>query len=152
MVPASSYPDLVAEVIDVAVDDEAPDLRKPDEDWPGRPSTATVIRIRVRNSGPATVERVRLKLSYFEAGDEAAAGPTGPPRDSVAEWILDMPRREWNPYQLPEPPEAVCDPADPLGPGQSYEFALVHYDGGPHDWAGSLEATSVEVVALKLRP
>jgi hypothetical protein len=97
------------------------------------------------------VERARLKLQYFDVGAADAGGSSLSRRDLVAEWILDMPRREWNPYQLPEPPDAVCDPADPLQPGQSYEFALVHYYGGPHNWSGRLDATSVEIVELKLR-
>ena len=97
------------------------------------------------------VERVRLKLQYFETGDEATGGPAGPQREPVAEWILDMPRREWNPYELPGPPDAACDPADPLPPGQAYEFTLVHYDGGPRGWVGRRAAVSVEVCELKLR-
>lgn len=151
MVPASEYPGLVAEIIGVAVNRDVPDLRKPDDDGAGQPPVATVVRIRVRNSGATTVERVRLKLQYFDDGAGDAGGSSGPRRDLVAEWVLDMPRREWNPYQLPEPPDAVCDPADPLRPGQSYEFTLVHYNGGPHDWSGRLDATAVEVVELKLR-
>ena len=61
-----------------------------------------------------------------------------PSEIAIAEWILDMPRAEWDPHRLPAAPDAVCDPADPLPPGQAHEFTLVHYDGGPHGWAGCL--------------
>jgi hypothetical protein len=153
MVPAAEYPALSAEIVDVTTDEEAPDLRGGKGDVSSEPpaAVATAIRIRVRNAGPAVVERARLKLHYFEAGSEPTGGKTGLQRDSVAEWVFDMPRKEWNPYQLPPAPEAACDPADPLPPGQVYEFTLVHYAGGPHGWAGCLEAVSVEVCALKLR-
>jgi hypothetical protein len=50
----------------------------------------------------------------------------------------------------PAPPGAACDPADPLPPGQTYEFTIVHYEGGPRDWARRLDATSVELLELKL--
>jgi hypothetical protein len=119
MVPASEYPKLSAEILDVTVDREA-----------------TAIRIRVRNAGPAVVDRVRLKVQYFEtARGEVKGGEAGPRPIPVAEWILDMPRREWDPYDLPDSPEAACDPADPLPPGQTYEFTLRHCGGVPYDWA-----------------
>jgi hypothetical protein len=152
MVPAAEYPELVAEVVDVTSDKEAPDLGARDDDEPGEPpkASAKAIRVRVHNRGPAVVERARLKLKYFEALDEHA-GSKPPWADSpVTEWILDMPRRDWNPYELPPAPDAACDPADPLPPGQAYEFTLVHHGGGPHDWGGRLEFTSVEVCELKL--
>ncbi|OGD21508.1 MAG: hypothetical protein A2Y69_09425 [Candidatus Aminicenantes bacterium RBG_13_59_9] len=134
MVPAAEYPELAAKILDVTADREA-----------------TAIRIRVRNAGPAVVERVRLKISYFEtARGEAKGGEAGPRPIPVAEWILDMPRREWDPYDLPDSPEAACDPADPLPPGQTYEFTLRHCGGVPCDWAGVREATAIEVTELKL--
>jgi hypothetical protein len=37
-----------------------------------------------------------------------------------------------------------------LPPGQTYEFTIVHHEGGPRDWAQRLDATSVEVLELKL--
>jgi hypothetical protein len=152
MVPAAEYPMLAAEIIDVT-NEEAPDLRGAVGDASGAPhmAVATTVHIRVRNAGPAVVERVRLKLHYFEAEGEETGARTGLQRDPVAAWIFDMPRKEWNPYRLPPAPEAACDPADPLPPGQAYEFMLVHYDRGPHGWAGCPEAVSVEVCALKLR-
>jgi hypothetical protein len=148
MVPAAQYSALVAEIVDVTVDEEAPDLRRHWDDVPGeaRKAVGTAIRVRVRNTGPVVVDRVRLKLQYFEAH-----GQEGSPREWVAEWILDMPHEEWNPYQLPAAPEVFCRPAHPLQPGQAHEFTLVHYDGGPHGWAGSLDAVSVEVVEMRLR-
>jgi len=133
MGPAAGYADLAAEILEVTDDDEG-----------------TSIRILVRNSGASTVDKVRLRLRYFEAGDEAAAGPSGPPRDQAAEWILDMPRRDWDPYRLPGPP-GICDPAEPLPPGQTYEFTLVRHDRGPQGWAGRRDATSIEILALKLK-
>lgn len=134
MAPAEAYPDLAAEILGVT-----------------REEDATTIRVRVRNSGPATVERVRLSLRYFEARGETATGASESRRDRVAEWILDMPRRDWDPYRLPGPPEAAHDPAEPLLPGRSHEFTLIHRGGGPQGWAGRLAATAVEVSALKLK-
>ncbi len=153
MVSASEYHDLTAEILEVAVDKKAPDLRRHEYDEPGvvRTAEAASIRIRVRNLGPRVVERTRLKLKYFGAGDGVTGGPAGPRWGPEAEWIFDMPRKEWNPYQFPDGPDATCDPADPLLPGHDYEFIIKHYDGGPHDWAGSLDATAVEVCELKLR-
>jgi hypothetical protein len=153
MVPAAEDPALLADIVDVTVDEDAPDLRTREGNGSDEPPTAvaTAIRISVRNAGPAVVERVRLKLQYFESAGEAAGGEAGPRRYSVAEWILDMPRRKWNPYRLPAAPNAVRDPVDPLPPGQAHEFTLVHYDGGPHDWAGCIDAVSVEVREVKLR-
>jgi hypothetical protein len=130
MMPAARYLALVAEVVDV--------------------TGSKAIRIRVRNGGEAMVERVRLKLKYFEVWDEHAGSKPPWAEDPVAEWILDMPRPDWNPYELPPAPDAACDPADPLPPGQAYEFTLVHHGGGPRDWGGCLESTSVEVCELKL--
>jgi hypothetical protein len=152
MVPAATYADLVAEIVEVIVDEEAPDLRPREGELAGEPPTAvaTAIRIRVRNTGPGIVERARLRLRYFEAGGQIAGRQTGLRGDLVAEWILDMPQSGWNPYRLPAAPDAVCDPADPLPPGQVHEFTLVHYDGGPHGWAGRLDAVSVEVCEVKL--
>jgi hypothetical protein len=152
MVPATTYPDLVADIVAVTVDQEAPDLQQRESELPGESSTAvaTAIHIRVCNTGPRIVERARLRLQYFETGGQSTGGQSEPRVELVAEWILDMPRREWNPYGLPAAPDAVCDPADPLQPGQVHEFTLVHYDGGPHGWAGRLDAVSVEVCELKL--
>jgi hypothetical protein len=148
MVPASQYPGLVAEVVDVTVDEEAPDPR---ERWDDQATAVvTAIRIRVRNAGTAVVERARLEIQYFEVGGDSAGGPLSPAPDPVARWILDMPRSDWDPYQLPAAPHAFCDPADPLAPGQAHEFTLTHYDGGPHDWAGRRGALSVEVCELRL--
>lgn len=150
MKPAADYPELSAEIMDVTKDDEAPDLRRRDDDGLGEPRTAAAIfiRIHVRNAGPATVDRVRLKLIYFDDGG-AGSGRTWDPEE-VADWILDMPRADWNPYQLPDSPDTAIDPADPLAPGESYEFTLVHYDGGPNEWAGRLDATKIEVVEMRL--
>jgi hypothetical protein len=153
MVPAGEYPGLAAEILDVTVDPETPDLRGCEEMTLGetRTAEATFIRIVVRNAGKAVVDRVQLKVRYFEAGDEAAIKGAGSRRGQVAEWIFDMPHREWNPYRLAGPPDGACDPAAPLPPGRSYEFVLAHYDGGPRGWAGRLEATSVEVCAVRLQ-
>jgi hypothetical protein len=153
MVPAAEYPDLTAEILEVAADQEAPDLRRPEDDGSedSRTVLATAIRIRVRNGGRAVVERTRLKLKYFGAADEGTGGPAGPHQDLGIEWIFDMPQRKWNPYRLPDRLDAACDPADPLPSGQSYEFIVVHYNGGPHGWAGNLDATAVEVCELRLR-
>jgi hypothetical protein len=149
LLPAAEYPALLADIVDVTVDEDAPDLRDPSL----TPATAvaTAIRIRVRNTGPAVVERARLELQYFAASGDATSDQATGRRDAVAAWVLDMPRREWNPYQLPAAPHAVCDPADPLPPGRAHEFTLVHYDGGPHGWAGCVDAVSVRVCAVKLR-
>jgi hypothetical protein len=105
----------------------------------------------LRNSGPRVVERVRLKLGCFETAGGMTAGPAGPCGLPDTEWILDMPRKDWNPCQLSRPPDAPYEAADPLMPGQDYEFAIVHYDGGPHDWARCRGAVSVEVCELKLQ-
>lgn len=150
MRPAAEYPELTAEIIDVSVEENAPDFRRREDDGLGEPRTAAAIfiRIRVRNAGAATVVRARLKMTYLDGGG-AGTGRTWDPEE-VAEWILDMPREDWSPYRLPDSPDAAIEPADPLPPGGSYEFTLVHYDGGPHDWAGRLEATAVEVLALQL--
>jgi hypothetical protein len=150
MAPADAYPSLIPEILDVAVDEEGPDLRRYEGDGMGqlRPAQATNISIRVRNDGQAVVERARLKLSYLEAAGAAAAGVRPM---AVAEWIFDMPRADWNPYRLPDALEAACDPADPLPPGAAHEFVLVHYGGGPHDWARRRDAVSIEVCGLKLR-
>lgn len=150
MRPAADYPALTADIIDVGADDDAPDLRRREGDWLGEPRTAPALflRIRVRNSGPAIVDRVRLKLTYFDDGG-AGSGRTWDPAE-VADWILDMPSRDWNPYQLPDSPDASIEPAEPLPPGESYEFTLAHYDGGPNEWAGRLDATKVEVVEVRL--
>ena len=80
MLPAGEYPNLTAEILDVTVDREAPDLRRREDDGLGEPRTAEAISIRVlvRNSGPRIVERVRLKLGYFETAGEASARPAGP--------------------------------------------------------------------------
>lgn len=151
MRPAAEYPGLTAEVFEVSVDENAMDFRRREDDGLGEPRTAsaTSIGVRVRNSGPATVDRVRLKLTYWEEGRAGAAGSSD--LYEAAEWIFDMPRKDWNPYQLPDAPDAAITPADPLLSGQSFEFTIVHYDGGPHDWAGCLDATSVEVTELRLR-
>ena len=151
MRPAAEYPSLTAEVVDVSVDEDAPDLRNPDDGAPGEGQTvvAANICVRVRNAGPKTIERVRLRLGYFGTDDEETA-PSETPRTLVASWILDMPRAGWNPYRLPAPPDAACDPADPLLPGQAHEFTLVHYHGGPHGWAGCLDAVSVDVCDISL--
>jgi hypothetical protein len=153
MAPAGEYPGLAAEILDVTVDPETPDLRGCEEMTLGetRTAEATFIRIVVRNAGKGVVDRVQLKVRYFEAGDAAAVGGAGSRRAQVAEWILDMPRKDWDPCRLPEPPDAACDPAPPLPPGRSYEFALMHYDGGPQGWAGRREATSVEICAVRLK-
>jgi hypothetical protein len=153
MVSAVEYPNLTADILDVTVDEEAPDLRRYEGDGSGEPRTAeaTSIRILVRNAGPRVVERVRLKVGYFETGSTATAGQVGLRRLPETEWIFDMPRRDWNPYRLSGPPDAAYAPADPLPPDQDYEFTLVHYNGGPHGWAGSRDAVSVEVCELKLR-
>jgi hypothetical protein len=154
MVPAGEYPALRAEVVGVDFDPEAPDLRRRAGDWPGDlPTTARhAIRIRVRNAGSATVERARLKVRYFDAGVEAASGQAGAQREPVAEWVLDMPREGWSPYLLPAAPDAACEPADPLAPGQAHDFTLTHYGGGPHGWTGSIDAVSVAVSEVRLRP
>ena len=152
MVPAEDYPALRAEVVGVDFDPEAPDLRLRPADWAGDVPTTSrhTIRVRVRNTGPATVERARLKLRYFDACVETASGQPGAQREPVAEWILDMPREGWNPYLLPAAPAAACEPADPLAPGQAHEFALPHYGGGPHGWMGSTETVSVTVSEVRL--
>ncbi|HSQ79405.1 MAG TPA: hypothetical protein VLN41_02325 [Candidatus Bathyarchaeia archaeon] len=150
MIPASEYPALAAELIDAAVDEDPSDLYRPDDERPGSHAEAKVLRIRVRNAGPSTVDRVRLKLEYFDAG-VPAGGASGPERRSVTEWILDMPRKDWNPYRLPAAPDAAFEPADPLPPDGSYEFDLVQDNGGPREWAGRLDATSIQVLELKLR-
>jgi hypothetical protein len=153
MMPSAHYPDLAAEILEVVDDQELPDLRENADDVSKEPRTAsgTVIRIGVRNGGSAVVERVRLCLRYFETAGEAAQPKTAPSWGPVAEWIFDMPRRDWNPYGLRHVADAACEPADPLPPGQTYEFTVVHYEGGPRDWARRLDATSVEVLELKLR-
>jgi len=145
MVPAAEYPALAAEILDVTIDKETPDPRSSEGEF--LTADRTAIHVRIRNGGTAVVERARLMLLYFEAGRDE----TGKQPSLVANWIFDAPRREWDPYRLPAAPEAVCDPAPPLPPGQSYDFTLVHYGGGPHGWAGCREATSVEVCELKLR-
>jgi hypothetical protein len=152
LAPPSDYPELAAEILDVTDVKEAPDLRRRDDDDLGEPQTAEakVIRILVRNGGPRVVEMVRLKLDYFRSGDVAAAGQAGLSRYRAAKWIFDMPRRDWNPYQLSGPEDEAYPRADPLRPGQTYEFSLVHFDGQPHGWAGSREALSVEVCGLKI--
>jgi homoserine O-acetyltransferase len=99
----------------------------------------------------ATVERVRLRLGYVGTDDEEAVAPSGLPLTLVASWILDMPRAGWNPYRLPAPPNATCEPADPLHPGEAHELTLVHYHGGPHGWAGCPGAVSVEVCGVMTR-
>ena len=152
MMPASQYPGLAAEITSVTVDEEAPDPRWPEGPWAGpQPvAIATAIRIRVRNTGPAVVDRARLKLVYFEVGAGAKGGAPSPEPDPVAEWILDMPRGDWSPYRLLAAPHAFCTPAGPLLPGEAHEFALTHYDGGPRDWPGTLDALSLEVRGVKL--
>ena len=63
------------EIVEVTTDEEALDLRWSEDDHP--PTTvATSIDIRVRNTGPAVVERARLGLEYFEAGAYSAGGHT----------------------------------------------------------------------------
>jgi hypothetical protein len=153
MVPASQYSNLVAEIVEVADEQELPDLRENEDYVSAGPRTAvgTVIRVRVRNGGPAVVDRVRLCLRYFETAGEAFRPKTEAGWGPVAEWIFDMPRRDWNPYGLRHVPHAACDPADSMPPGRTYEFTVVHYEEGPRDWARRLDATSVEVLELKLR-
>ena len=119
MVPAGAYPGLLAEIVEVTTDEEALDLRWSEDDHP--PTTvATSIYIRVRNTGPAVVERARFGAGVFEAGADPAGGQAHSPRDPVAEWILDMPRADWNPYRLPAAPHAFCrsrgSPAARRGP------------------------------------
>ncbi len=97
--------------------------------------------------GPAVVERARLKILYY---DDADAQP-GRPRVPDTEWILDMPRQGWDPYRLRLAPGASCDPADPLAPGQDYEFAVTHYGGGPHGWPARTDTTAVEVCEVRTR-
>jgi hypothetical protein len=148
MVPALQYTGLLAEIVDVTVDEEAPDPR---DRWDEQArAVATSIRIRVCNTGPAVVERARLRLRYFEVGGSPAGGPLSESPDPVAEWILDMPRSDWDPYRLPHAPRAFCDPADPLPPGQAHEFTLTHFDGGPRDWLGSRDALAADVCEVKL--
>lgn len=148
MAPASQYPGLLAEITDVTVDEEAPDPRDGRDE--GARAVATSIRVRVRNVGPTLVERARLKLRYFEAGGGSAGGPLSLSPDPLAEWILDMPRGDWNPYRLPHAPLAFCEPADPLPPGGAHEFTLTHVGGGPRDWLASRDALAVEVCELRL--
>ena len=153
MEPASTYPGLKATVVSVAEEEEAPDLREPADEESGEPPRAPgiVIRIRVRNDGPSVVERARLRLLYFEEAAAASAGREDRRPYPEAEWIFDMPHADWNPHRLPPPPNAWCEPADPLPPGGVHEFTIIHYYGGPRDWARSLEATSVEVLEIKVR-
>ncbi len=150
MKPAGEYPGLTSEIIEVTKVDEVPDLRRPEDDRAGVTPTAPAITIRIRvcNTGRETVDRVRLRLSYFDDGGAGSGGSWVPVE--VADWILDMPRPDWNPYRLPDPPDAVIEPADPLMPGRSYEFTIVHYDRGPDEWAGGLDATKVEVIGQRL--
>jgi hypothetical protein len=144
MMPAAEYPALVVDIVDVTVDEDAPDLRRCESEGSGQPPTAagTAIHIRVRNNGPAVVERARIKLQYFEPRCEESGGDTRRQREVVAEWILDMPRQDWNPYQLPAAPNVSCAPADPMLAGQVHEFTLMHYAGGPNCWAGCRDAVS----------
>lgn len=150
---ASAYPGLVAEVVEVGEDDDAPDLRVPPDHQSGEAPTASgiVIRIRVRNGGAATVERARLRLLYFDEAGGATQGRQGAPQEPDTEWIFDMPHADWNPYRVRGAPGATYELADPLPSGGVHEFAIVHYNGGPHGWAGRLDATSVEVCGIRLR-
>jgi hypothetical protein len=151
MVPAEQYPALLAQVLDVAFDPEAPDRREriqgPDTDLPL--DKRHTIRIGVRNEGPSVVKRARLELTFFQIVTESAAGQPAR-RCDLGNWILDMPRAGWDPYRLPRPGDAVIDPAPPLPPGQSHEFTLVLHGGGPRDWSGSRDALSVVVREVKL--
>jgi len=65
MRPAAEYPGLTAEVFEVSVDENAMDFRRREDDGLGEPRTAsaTSIGVRVRNSGPATVDRVRMSMT-----------------------------------------------------------------------------------------
>ena len=152
MAPASTYPGLVAEVVSVA-EDEWPDLRDPSGDaFSGCPTTLGIaIRIRVRNDGPAVIARARLRLLYFSEAGGTTQDQEGTPREPEWEWIFDMPHADWNPYRVPDAPGATYALADLLPPGGIHEFAVIHYYGGPVDWARSLETTSVEVFELRLR-
>jgi hypothetical protein len=152
MVPASTYPGLVAEVVSVT-EDEWPDLRDPAGDaFSGSPTTPGIaIRIRVSNDGPAVIERARLRLLYFSEAGGTTQGQDGPPREPEWEWIFDVPHADWNPYRVPDAPGATYALADPLPPSGVHEFAVIHYYGGPVDWARCLDATSVEVLEIKLR-
>ncbi|MBN1998276.1 hypothetical protein JW935_12025 [candidate division KSB1 bacterium] len=146
MVPAPEYPQLEAEILKLNVEKEEAESWENSNEYSDEIPTVigTSICFRVRNSGPAVVERVRLKLRYFENADELKI----PPR-AVAEWIFDMPRRGWNPYRIPGQLDVFGDPVDQLLPNHAYEFTIKHYNPGPVDWARRRDALSIEVLELK---
>ncbi len=152
LLPAAEYPGLSAEVLEVVAEVEVPDLREPDgaSREGGASAEAALIRVRVVNGGPSVIDRVRLKVAYLGAGGGPAEGPAASPPSPVAEWILDMPRADWNPYRVADGPGAGYAVADPLPPGRAQEFTIVHYGRGPVEWAARLEATAVTVEGIRV--
>lgn len=147
LIPPFAYPGLIAEVVEVAAEVEVPDLREPGGE---NREEAALIRVRVVNAGPSVVDRVRLKAAYFGAGGGLGEGPAASPPSPVAEWVLDMPRADWNPYRVAEEPDAGYALADPLPPGRGHEFTIVHYGRGPVEWVARLEATAVTVTGMRV--
>lgn len=145
----SAYPSLIAEVVEVAAEVEVPDLREPGGE---NREEAALIRVRVVNGGPSVVDRVRLKVAYLGAG--CGSGPGQGPATTfpspVAEWVLDMPRPDWNPYRVADEPDAGYALADPLPPGRAHEFTIVHYGRGPVEWPARPEATAVTVEGVRV--
>lgn len=152
LIPAAEYPGLSAEVLEVIAEAEVPDLRTPGPGGPGPTdmTDAATIRIRVVNRGPSAVDRVRLKVTYFGSGQSSTPDSLPSRPELVAEWILDMPREDWNPYDPAGRSDGGYEIADPLPPGRAREFTIVHYGRGPQDWAARLEATAVEVTGTRL--
>ncbi len=148
LMPAHEYTGLVAEIAEVACGGEVPDLRVPAGG--GAMTSGKSIRVRVRNDGPLTVHRTRIRLRYFDVADDGDESPDSPSLRQVAEWHLDVPARDWNPHCLSGQPRAVCTPAPPLPPGGTYAFTLVHYGGGPHEWAGTSGSTRVDVLGVRV--
>ena len=156
MVQAAEYPGLIAEVAGVEAEAEVPDLRVSDAQFLHVPTTAiaATIRIRLRNTGPSTVDRTRIQLLYLGARheDTADGGETQDEEAPVARWILDAPRSDWNPHQQFGAADTPWESAPPLAPGDTHEFTVVHYGSGPHEWPADARATRVEVLGLALRP
>ncbi len=152
MTEASEYPALQAEIVAVTEEDYLAGLPEAESGGHGGPPTAveTVIRIRVRNAGPATVERARLRLEYFAAPPVVRGEDSPAHREAVAEWILDMPHQGWNPQRPASGSGGCCPPADPLPPGGIHEFRLPHPDGGPSGWGGTVPTTAVTVLGVRL--
>lgn len=152
LIAPAAYPGLSAEVVEVGGETEAPDLREPGGEGGRDVATAeaATIRVRVVNGGPAVVDRVRLKLSYFGPVESPEAGSSTPRLEPAAEWVLDMPRADWNPYRVAAGPGAGYALADPLPPGRAHEFTIVHFGRGPREWAAGVDATKVEVTGLRV--